>query len=102
MKELFFAIKSLLCLQEQKTEHSYEDQIDAVKAAYNNVQMWHMMDEAEERAEKLAEHLEETAPKTPEERKEDLVEEALGTGSGMAVFFYFNQIFSMLTLICLL
>ncbi len=59
--------------------HSYEDQIDAVKAAYNNEQMWHMMDEAKERAEKLAEHLEETAPKTPEERKEDLVEEALGT-----------------------
>lgn len=59
--------------------HSYEDQINAAKAAYNNEQMWHMLDEAKERAEKLAEHLEETAPKTPEERKEDLVEEALGT-----------------------
>jgi len=59
--------------------HSYEDQIDAAKMAYNNEQMWHMMDEARERAEKLAEHLEETKPKTPEERKEDLVEEALGT-----------------------
>ena len=58
--------------------HSYEDQIDAAKMAYNNEQMWHMMDEARERAEKLAEHLEETKPKTPEERKEDLVEEALG------------------------
>lgn len=58
--------------------HSYEDQIDAAKMVYNNEQMWHMMDEARERAEKLAEHLEETKPKTPEERKEDLVEEALG------------------------
>lgn len=65
--------------------HSCEDQIDAAKMAYNNEQMWHMMDEAKERAEKLAEHLEETKPKTPEERKEDLVEEALGTdeNSGM-------------------
>lgn len=59
--------------------HSYEDQINAAKMAYNNEQMWHMLDEAKERAEKLAEHLEETKPKTPEERKEDLVEEALGT-----------------------
>ena len=25
--------------------HSYEDQINAAKAAYNNEQIWHMMDE---------------------------------------------------------
>ncbi len=28
--------------------HSYEDQIAAAKMAYNNEQMWHMMDESRE------------------------------------------------------
>lgn len=58
--------------------HSYEDQIAAVKAEYNNAQMLHLLDEAKERGEKIAEAIEKSAPKTPEERKEEAVEEALG------------------------
>ena len=58
--------------------HSYEDQIAAVKKQYNNEQMFHTMDEARERGEKIAELAEDYAPKTEEERKEEMVEEALG------------------------
>lgn len=58
--------------------HSYEDQIAAAKAAYNSEQMWHILDESTERGEKIAEAAEKSKPKTPEERQEDLVEEALG------------------------
>lgn len=58
--------------------HSYEDQIAAAKAAYNNEQMYHLMDEAKEMGEKNAEAAEKLKPKTPEERKKDLVEEAMG------------------------
>ena len=58
--------------------HSYEDQIAAVKAAYNNEQMYHLMDEAREKGEKIAEAAEDSKPKTPEERREELVEEATG------------------------
>lgn len=58
--------------------HSYEDQIAAAKAAYNSEQMWHILDEYTERGEKIAEAAEKSKPKTPEERQEDLVEEALG------------------------
>ena len=49
--------------------HSYEDQIAAVKKQYNNEQMFHTMDEARERGEKIAELAEDYAPKTEEERK---------------------------------
>lgn len=59
--------------------HSYEDQIAAVKAAYNSEQMWHILDEAKEVGEKIAEAAEKLEPKTPEERVEELVEEAMGT-----------------------
>ena len=58
--------------------HSYEEQIAAVKKQYNGEQMFHMLDEARELGEKIAEAAEKSAPKTPEERKEDMVEEALG------------------------
>lgn len=58
--------------------HSYEDQIAAVKQQYNNEQMWHIMDEAEERGEQIAKAAEENMPKTEEERKKDMQEEALG------------------------
>ncbi|MBR4982977.1 MAG: hypothetical protein IKY94_10490 [Lachnospiraceae bacterium] len=58
--------------------HSYEDQIAAVKKQYNNEQMFHTMDEARERGEKIEELAEDYAPKTEEERKEEMVEEALG------------------------
>ncbi|SCW51327.1 hypothetical protein SAMN02910400_01087 [Lachnospiraceae bacterium C10] len=58
--------------------HGYDDQIAAAKAEYNNSQMFHMLDEARERAEKIAEEAEKYAPKTPEERLEDMIEEATG------------------------
>ena len=58
--------------------HGYDDQITTVKAEYNNSQMFHVLDEARERAEKIAEEAEKYAPKTPEERLEDMIEEATG------------------------
>ena len=58
--------------------HSYEDQIAAVKKQDTSEQMFHTMDEARERGEKIAELAEDYAPKTEEERKEEMVEEALG------------------------
>ncbi len=58
--------------------HSYEDQIAEVKKAYNNEQMGHVLDEAMEQGEKIAEAAEKTEPKTPEERKKEMAEEALG------------------------
>ena len=59
--------------------HPYEDQIAAAKQQYNNSQMMHILDEAEEIGEKIAEEAEKTAPKTEEERREDRIEEACGT-----------------------
>lgn len=58
--------------------HAYNEQIAAVKAAYNNEQMFHILDESTERGEKIAEAAEKMEPKTPEERREELIEEALG------------------------
>lgn len=63
--------------------HSYEDQIVAAKAAYNSEQMMHIMDEAQERGEKIAEAVEKTEPKTAEERMEDIAEEAMGIDKGI-------------------
>ncbi|MDE7248075.1 MAG: hypothetical protein K2N43_09335 [Lachnospiraceae bacterium] len=68
-----------------KSLHSYEDQIAAVKAAYNQEQMFHILDESTERGEKIAEAVDKMAPKTPEERMEELVEEALGIEDGGAL-----------------
>ena len=59
--------------------HNYEEETAAAKAAYNREQMFHVLDEAEEIGKKIADAVEKTEPKTPEERKEDMVEEALGT-----------------------
>lgn len=59
--------------------HNYEEEISAVKSAYNNEQMWHVMDEAKEIGEKIAEEAEKQKPKTPEEREEERRKEALGT-----------------------
>ncbi len=59
--------------------HDYEDEIAAVKAAYNSEQMFHILDEAQEQGEKNAEAAEKLEPKTPEERREELAEEAAGT-----------------------
>ncbi len=58
--------------------HTYNEQIAAVKAAYNNEQMFHIMDESTEHGEKIAEAAKKMEPKTPEERREELIEEALG------------------------
>lgn len=65
---------------ERKLEmlHSYEDDIAAVKAAYNRSEMFHILDEAREQGEKNAEAAEKLEPKTAEERKKELAEEALG------------------------
>ena len=65
--------------------HSYEDQIAAVKAAYNNEQMMHIMDESRELGEKIAKAVEKMEPKTAEERMEDLAEEAMGIDEGSGV-----------------
>ncbi|SDB25911.1 hypothetical protein [Butyrivibrio sp. INlla16] len=56
----------------------YDNQIAAVKAEYNHEQVFHVLDEAWETGEKIAEAAEKAAPKTPEERKEELIEEATG------------------------
>lgn len=66
---------------EKKLElfHTLQDEISAVKMAYNQEQMMHVMDEARELGEKIAEAREKMEPKTPEERKKELQEEALGT-----------------------
>ena len=64
----------------QKLElfNNYNDQIDAVKKQFNYEQMMHCMDEAQELGEKIAKAAEKLEPKTAEERREELVEEALG------------------------
>lgn len=58
--------------------HGYEDQIAAAKMEYNHSQLFHVFDEAQEFAEKIAEAAEKNEPKTPEERREDMIEEATG------------------------
>ncbi|MCM1175487.1 MAG: hypothetical protein NC341_10610 [Blautia sp.] len=58
---------------------SCDDRIAGVKAAYNHEQMWHILDEAREIGEKIAGAVEKTEPKTPEERREEIIEEAMGT-----------------------
>ncbi len=59
--------------------HNYEDEIAAVKTAYNNEQMSHILDEAQEQGEKNAEAAKKLEPKTPEERRKEAAEEAMGT-----------------------
>ncbi len=59
--------------------HSYEDEIAAVKKSFNSSEMFHTMDEARERGEKIAEAAEKSKPKTKEERKKEAIEEAAGT-----------------------
>lgn len=78
-------LKNMACetLEEiaQKLEmyHTYEDEISAVKAAYNHQEMFHVLDEAREIGEKIAEAVKETEPKTAEECREEMAEEALET-----------------------
>ena len=59
--------------------HNYEDKIAAAKEEYNSSQMFHAMDEAQERGEKIAEQTKKNKPKTEEERKEEQKDEILGT-----------------------
>lgn len=59
--------------------HTYENEIAAVKAAYNQEQMFHVLDEAKELGEKIAEKTEKLEAKTPEERRKEAAEEAMGT-----------------------
>ena len=59
--------------------HTYEDEIAAAKQEYNSSQMFHILDEAEDRGEQMAKAAEKYKPKTEEERKEEAVDEALGT-----------------------
>lgn len=65
-----------------KMFQSYEDQIASIKAAYNQEQMFHILDESTEKGEKIAEAVEKTEPKTPEERLEEMAKEALGVEDG--------------------
>lgn len=65
--------------------HHYEDEIATANQEYNNSQMFHVLDEAEERGEKIAEASEKNKPKMEEERKEEMVEEALGTEENKGV-----------------
>lgn len=58
--------------------NNYNAQIMAVKQQYNQEQMMHTMDEAREFGEKIAEAAEKLEAKTPEERKHEQIEEALG------------------------
>lgn len=58
--------------------HSYEDEIKAARQEYNSSQMLHVLDEAQERAEKIAKAAEKNKPKTLEERKKDALDEAAG------------------------
>ena len=58
--------------------HTYEGEIAAAKMKYNSEQMWHVMDEAKELGERIAKAAEKLEPKTAEERREEMVEEALG------------------------
>ena len=58
--------------------HTYESEIAAVKMKYNNEQMMHVMDESRELGERIAKEAEKFKPKTAEERRKEMVEEALG------------------------
>ena len=78
-------LKNMKCETLEEIEHklelfnNYDAQIMAVKQQYNQEQMMHAMDEARELGEKSAEAKEKFEAKTPEERKRDKIEEALGT-----------------------
>ncbi len=56
----------------------YNDEIAMAKTEFNNGQIYHMLDEARELGEKMAKAAEKNAAKTPEERREELIEEITG------------------------
>lgn len=64
--------------------HTYEDEIAAAKAAYNQEQMFHVLDEARERGGQIAEAAEQMEHKTPEERRKEAADEAAkDSGDGL-------------------
>lgn len=65
---------------EQKLEmfHQIQDEIKAVKYAYNLKRVSETVEEMQEEAEELAKAAEKLEQKTPEERAEECLEEALG------------------------
>lgn len=56
----------------------YNDEIAMAKTEFNNGQIYHMLDEARELGEKMAKAAEKNAAKTPEERREELIEGITG------------------------
>lgn len=62
--------------------NNYEAQIVSVKEQFNQEQMQHCMDEAKERGEKIREAVEKLEPKTAEERRKEMADEALGKEDG--------------------
>ena len=56
----------------------YNDEIAMARTEFNNGQIYHMLDEARELGEKMAKAAEKNATKTPEERREELIEEITG------------------------
>lgn len=84
LEERKTALKEMHCGTLDEIAHklalfdSYEDQIAAVRQQYSKEQMMHSLDEAKERGEKIAEAAKKREPKTAEERREELIKEALG------------------------
>lgn len=67
--------------------HSYESEIAVVKMQYNQEQMWHIMDEAEEIGEKIAEEAEKFEPmeevsESAEETLDSMAEESIEAAEG--------------------
>ena len=58
--------------------NGYNESIAAAKQEFNHSQMFHTMDEAIEKGEKIAKAVEKSKPKTPEERKKEAIKEAAG------------------------
>ncbi len=58
--------------------NGYNEGITAAKQEFNHSQMFHTMDEAIEKGEKIAKAVEKSEPKTPEERKKEAIKEAAG------------------------
>lgn len=65
--------------------HTYENEIMAAKQEYNNSQMSHIMDEAEEVSEKRAKEEEKNKPKTEQEKREESRTDVFYHGMSSAV-----------------
>ena len=58
--------------------------------------MWNILDEAKEIGEKIEEAAEKMEPKTPEERGEEIIEEAMGTddSGGLLKVMTYRKLYS--------